>query len=123
MTLYLIEINTQGDAVQLVTIEGEVEDFKDSKIFKVFTNYQEAQAKMGKHWTGSLWEDVPKQQKEEKKEEKPSLEERLAKIENAQLATQDALATMYEDSTKRNLQVDETLATIYEALTDKGENK
>lgn len=122
MTLYLIEVNERGYTVQLVTTEGEIEEFKDSEVFKVFDSYEKAQEKMGKRWTGSLWEDIPKQE-EQKKEEQPSLEERLAKIENAQLATQDALATMYEDSTKRNLQVDETLATIYEALTDKGENK
>lgn len=53
-------------------------------------------------------------------EEKISLEERLKNLEQGQIATQEAIATMYEDHTKRNLQVDETLATIYETLTDKG---
>lgn len=54
-------------------------------------------------------------------EEKISLEERLKNLEQGQIATQEAIATMYEDHTKRNLQVDETLATIYETLTDKGQ--
>ena len=121
MTLYLIEVNERGYTVQLVTTEGEIEEFKDSEVFKVFDSYEKAQEKMGKRWTGSEWEDIPKQE-EQKKEEQPSLEERLAKIENTQLATQDALATMYEDSTKRNLQVDETLATIYEELVAKKES-
>lgn len=53
-------------------------------------------------------------------EETISLEERLKNLEQGQIVTQEAIATMYEDSTKRNIQVDETLATIYEALTDKG---
>lgn len=53
-------------------------------------------------------------------EEKISLEERLKNLEQGQIATQEAIATMYEDHTKRNLQIDETLATIYETLTDKG---
>lgn len=66
MTLYLIEINNQGDAIQLAIVEAEIEDFKDSIRFKAFTSYEEAQAKIGKRWTGSLWEDIPKQEEEEK---------------------------------------------------------
>lgn len=123
MTLYLIEINTQGDAVQLITIEGEIEDFKDSKIFKVFTNYQEAQAKLGKRWSGSLWEDIPlKQQEEEKPKKVETLDEKVNKLATSILALEDAVATMYEDDKKRSIQVDETLATIYEELVAKKES-
>lgn len=122
MTLYLIEINTQGDAVQLVTIEGEIEDFKDSKIFKVFTNYQEAQTKLGKRWTGSLWEDIPKQEEEEKPKKVETIDEKVNKLATSILALEDAVATMYEDDKKRSIQVDETLATIYEELVAKKES-
>ena len=66
MTLYLIEVNERGYTVQLVTTEGEIEEFKDSEVFKVFDSYEKAQEKMGKRWTGSLWEDIPKQEEEEK---------------------------------------------------------
>lgn len=121
MALYLVEIDNKGYTVQLAIVEGELDDFKDNTVFKAFTSYEEAQSKLGKRWTGNAWEDAPKQE-EQKKEEKPSLEERLAKIENAQLATQDALATMYEDDKKRSVQVDETLATIYEELVAKKES-
>ena len=56
-------------------------------------------------------------------EEKISLDEKVNKLATSILALEDAVATMYEDDKKRSIQVDETLATIYEALTDKGENK
>ena len=112
MTLYLIEINNEGDAVQLVTIEGEIEDFKDSKIFKVFTNYQEAQAKLGKRWSGSLWEDIPLKQQEEEKPHIPntqldnelailegmaSMAEKLEKLEQNQITILEGMATQEEE--------------------------
>ena len=56
-------------------------------------------------------------------EEKISLDEKVNRLATSILALEDAVATMYEDDKKRSVQVDETLATIYEALTDKGENK
>ena len=56
-------------------------------------------------------------------EEKISLDEKVNKLATSILDLEDAVATMYEDDKKRSIQVDETLATIYEALTDKGENK
>ena len=66
MTLYLIEIDNKGYAVQLAIVEGELDDFKDSTVFKAFTSYEEAQAKIGKRWTRNAWEEVPKQEEEEK---------------------------------------------------------
>ena len=113
MTLYLIEINTQGDAVQLVTIEGEIEDFKDSKIFKVFTNYQEAQAKLGKRWTGSLWEDIEHKPAEPSPhipdtqldnelailEGMASMAEKLEKLEQNQITILEGIATQEEEHT------------------------
>ena len=123
MTLYLLEINDQGLVQQLAIVEGELDDFKDSTVFKAFTSYEEAQSKLGKRWTGSLWEDIPKQQEEEKPKKVETLDEKVNKLATSILALEDAVATMYEDDKKRSVQVDETLATIYEALTDKGENK
>ena len=70
MTLYLLEINNKGYVQQLAIAEGELADFKDSTTFKAFTSYEEAQANLGKRWTGSLWEDIPKQQEEEKHKKK-----------------------------------------------------
>ena len=123
MTLYLIEVNERGYTVQLVTTEGEIEEFKDSEVFKVFDSYEKAQEKMGKRWTGSLWEEVPKQQEEEKPKKKvETLDEKVNKLATSILALEDAVATMYEDDKKRNVQVDETLATIYEELVAKKEN-
>lgn len=55
--------------------------------------------------------------------EKISMDEKVNRLATSILALEDAVATMYEDDKKRSIQVDETLATIYEALTDKGENK
>ena len=66
MTLYLLEINDQGLVQQLAITEGELDDFKDSTSFKAFTSYEEASSKLGKRWTGNAWEDVPKQEEEEK---------------------------------------------------------
>lgn len=77
---------------------------------------------IGKRWNGETWEAVtPKETAPTVPEEKISLEERLKNLEQGQIATQEAIATMYEDHTKRKLQIDETLATIYETLTDKGQ--
>jgi|GEM_PF-2920491 len=111
MTLYLLEIDDKGLVKQLAIVEGEVEDFKDSKIFKVFTNYQEAQAKLGKRWTGSLWEDIPKQEEEEKPhipntqldnelailEGMASMAEKLEKLEQNQITILEGMATQEEE--------------------------
>ena len=66
MTLYLLEIDDKGFVKQLAIVDGELDDFKESTIFKAFTSYEEASSKLGKRWTGSLWEDIPKQEEEEK---------------------------------------------------------
>lgn len=123
MTLYLLEINDQGLVQQLAIVDGELDDFKDSTVFKAFTSYEEAQSKLNKRWTGSLWEDIPKQEEEEKPKKVETIDEKVNRLATSILALEDAVATMYEDDKKRSVQVDETLATIYEALTDKGENK
>lgn len=52
-------------------------------------------------------------------EEKISLDEKVNKLATSILALEDAVATMYEDDKKRSVQVDETLATIYEELVAK----
>ena len=122
MTLYLLEINDQGLVQQLAIVEGELDDFKDSTVFKAFTSYEEAQSKLGKRWTGSLWEDIPKQQEEEKPKKVEKLDEKVNKLATSILALEDAVATMYEDDKKRSVQVDETLATIYEELVAKKES-
>ena len=122
MTLYLLEINDQGLVQQLAIVECELDDFKDSTVFKAFTSYEEAQSKLGKRWTGSLWEDIPKQQEEEKPKKVETLDEKVNKLATSILALEDAVATMYEDDKKRSVQVDETLATIYEELVAKKES-
>ena len=55
-------------------------------------------------------------------EEKISLDEKVNKLATSILALEDAVATMYEDDKKRSIQVDETLATIYEELVAKKES-
>ena len=121
MTLYLLEINDQGLVQQLAIVEGELEDFKDSTVFKAFTSYEEAQSHLNQKWTGSTWEDIPKQQ-EEKPKKVETLDEKVNKLATSILALEDAVATMYEDDKKRSIQVDETLATIYEELVAKKES-
>lgn len=121
MLLYLLEIDEQGLVKQLAITEGEIKDFENNPIFKAFTNQAEAEACMGKRWNGETWEAVaPTEAAPTVPEENISLEDRLKNLEQGQIATQEAIATMYEDHTKRNLQVDETLATIYETVVDKG---
>lgn len=122
MTLYLLEINDQGLVQQLAIVEGELDDFKDSTVFKAFTSYEEASSKLGKRWTGNAWEDIPKQQEEEKPKKVETLDEKVNKLATSILALEDAVATMYEDDKKRSIQVDETLATIYEELVAKKES-
>lgn len=122
MTLYLIEVNNEGYPLQFVTVDDELENFKDSTVFKAFTDYVEAQDKLGKRWTGNVWEDIPKQQEEEKPKKVETLDEKVNKLATSILALEDAVATMYEDDKKRSIQVDETLATIYEELVAKKES-
>lgn len=122
MTLYLLEINDQGLVQQLAIVDGELDDFKDSTVFKAFTSYEEAQSKLNKRWTGSLWEDIPKQEEEEKPKKVETIDEKVNKLATSILALEDAVATMYEDDKKRSVQVDETLATIYEELVAKKES-
>ena len=122
MTLYLLEINDQGLVQQLAIVDGELDDFKDSTVFKAFTDYAEAQDKLGKRWTGSVWEDIPKQEEEEKPKKVETIDEKVNKLATSILALEDAVATMYEDDKKRSIQVDETLATIYEELVAKKES-
>ncbi len=45
-----------------------------------------------------------------------NLEKRIVEIEEKQLASQEAIATIYEERQKNNLKVDEVLATIYEEV-------
>lgn len=110
MTLYLLEINNKGYVQQLAIAEGELADFKDSTTFKAFTNYEEAQANLGKRWTGSTWEAIPK-----KGTEKPhqphtqldnniallegmaSMAEKMEKLEQNQVAILEGLATQEEE--------------------------
>lgn len=122
MTLYLLEIDDKGLVQQLAIADGELDDFKDSRSFKAFTSYEEAQSKLGKRWTGSEWEDIPKQEEEEKPKKVETLDEKVNKLATSILALEDAVATMYEDDKKRSIQVDETLATIYEELVAKKES-
>ena len=121
MTLYLLEIDDKGLVQQLAIVDGELDDFKDSRSFKAFTSYEEASSKLGKRWTGNVWEAIPKQQ-EEKPKKVETLDEKVNKLATSILALEDAVATMYEDDKKRSIQVDETLATIYEELVAKKES-
>ena len=107
MTLYLIEVNNEGYPLQFVTVDDELENFKDSTAFKAFTDYAEAQDKLGKRWTGSLWEEV------EHKPSKPapeipdpsmalleglaSLAEKVEKLENNQVTIMEGLAVIEEE--------------------------
>ena len=122
MTLYLLEIDDKGLVQQLAIAEGELDDFKDSTVFKAFTSYEEASSKLGKRWTGNAWEDIPKQEEEEKPKKVETIDEKVNKLATSILALEDAVATMYEDDKKRSIQVDETLATIYEELVAKKES-
>ena len=111
MTLYLVEIDNKGYTVQLAITEGELEDFKDSTVFKAFTSYEEASSKLGKRWTGSLWEDIPKQQEEGKPhipnttldnelailEGMASMAEKLEKLEQNQITILEGMATQEEE--------------------------
>ena len=113
MTLYLLEINDQGLVQQLAIVDGELDDFKDSTIFKAFTSYEEAQSKLGKRWTGNAWEDIPKQQEEEKPhipnttldneltilEGMASMAEKLEKLEQNQITILEGIATQEEEHT------------------------
>ena len=113
MTLYLLEINDQGLVQQLAITEGELDDFKDNTVFKAFTSYEEAQAKLGKRWTGSLWEEVEHKQAEPSPhipdtqldnelailEGMASMAEKLEKLEQNQITILEGIATQEEEHT------------------------
>lgn len=112
MTLYLIEVNERGYTVQLVTTEGEIEEFKDSEVFKVFDSYEKAQEKMGKRWTGSLWEEV------EHKPAEPSPHIPNTQLDN-ELAILEGMASMAEKLEK----LEQNQITILEGLATQEEEK
>lgn len=113
MTLYLIEINNEGYPLQFVTVDDELERFKDSTVFKAFTSYEEAQAKIGKRWTGSLWEDIEHKPAEPSPhipdtqldnelailEGMASMAEKLEKLEQNQITILEGIATQEEEHT------------------------
>ena len=113
MTLYLLEINDQGLVQQLAITEGELDDFKDNTVFKAFTSYEEAQAKIGKRWTGSLWEEVEHKPAESSPhipdtqldnelailEGMASMAEKLEKLEQNQITILEGIATQEEEHT------------------------
>ena len=113
MTLYLLEINNQGLVQQLAIVEGELDDLKDSTVFKAFTSYEEAQSKLGKRWTGSLWEDIEHKPAEPSPhipdtqldnelailEGMASMAEKLEKLEQNQITILEGIATQAEEHT------------------------
>ena len=113
MTLYLIEINNEGYPLQFVTVDDELERFKDSAVFKAFTSYEEAQSKLGKRWTGSLWEDIEHKPAEPSPhipdtqldnelailEGMASMAEKLEKLEQNQITILEGIATQEEEHT------------------------
>lgn len=113
MALYLVEIDNKGYTVQLAIVEGELDDFKDSTVFKAFTSYEEAQAKLGKRWTGSLWEEVEHKPAEPSPhipdtqldnelailEGMASMAEKLEKLEQNQITILEGIATQEEEHT------------------------
>ena len=112
MTLYFLEINDQGLVQQLAITEGELDDFKDNTVFKAFTSYEEAQAKIGKRWTGSLWEEVEHKPAEPSPhipdqldnelailEGMASMAEKLEKLEQNQITILEGIATQEEEHT------------------------
>ena len=113
MTLYLLEINNKGYPIQLAIIEGELEEFKDSTVFKAFTSYEEASSKLGKRWTGRSWEEVEHKPAEPSPhipdtqldnelailEGMASMAEKLEKLEQNQITILEGIATQEEEHT------------------------
>ena len=113
MTLYLLEVDDKGLAKQLAIVEGELEDFKDSPVFKAFMSYEEASSKLGKRWTGSLWEEVEHKPAEPSPhipdtqldnelailEGMASMAEKLEKLEQNQITILEGIATQEEEHT------------------------
>ena len=112
MTLYLLEINDQGLVQQLAITDGELDDFKDSAVFKAFTSQREAEQCMSKRWTGSLWEEV------EHKPAEPSPHIPNTQLDN-ELAILEGMASMAEKLEK----LEQNQITILEGMATQEEEK
>ena len=112
MTLYLLEIDDKGLVQQLAIVDGELDDFKDSRSFKAFTSYEEASSKLGKRWTGSEWEEV------EHKPAEPSPHIPNTTLDN-ELAILEGMASMAEKLEK----LEQNQITILEGIATQEEEK
>lgn len=112
MTLYLLEIDDKGLVKQLAIVDGELDDFKDNTVFKAFTSYEEASSKLGKRWTGSLWEEV------EHKPAEPSPHIPNTQLDN-ELAILEGMASMAEKLEK----LEQNQITILEGMATQEEEK
>lgn len=111
--VYLIEVDKDGNALQLAMVEGQSTDFLDSTSFIPFDTYEKAQSVLGKRYTDGEWQDVPRE---------PALPE-LSQTEKDLLAIMEGVAATYERQEKTGLDIMEGLAGLYEATLSGGTQK
>lgn len=108
--VYLIEVDKNGNALQLAMVDGSAEDFIDSNTFVVFDTYDEAQSVLGKRYVDGEWQAVPQE---------PAPPE-LSQTEKDLLAIMEGVAATYERQDKNSLDIMEGIAGLYEATLSGG---
>lgn len=106
--VYLIEVDKDGNALQLAMVEGQSTDFLDSTSFIPFDTYEKAQSVLGKRYVDGQWQDVPRE---------PTSPE-PTQDENFNLMMLEAIADSYEQGMKQeeqNLAILDGIASLYEA--------
>ncbi|MDU7505004.1 MAG: hypothetical protein E7K64_03030 [Clostridia bacterium] len=108
--VYLIEVDKDGNALQLAMVEGKPEYFSDSAAFVPFETYEEAQSVLGKRYVDGEWQAVPQE---------PAPPE-LSQTEKDLLAIMEGVAATYERQEKTGLDIMEGIAGLYEATLSGG---
>lgn len=116
--VYLIEVDKDGNALQLAMVEGQSTDFLDSTSFIPFDTYEKAQSVLGKRYVDGQWQDVPK----EPISPEPTPPE-LSQTEKDLLAIMEGVAATYERQDKSSLDIMEGIAGLYEATLSGGIQK
>lgn len=78
--VYLIEVDKDGNALQLAMVEGQSTDFSESTSFIPFDTYEKAQSVLGKRYVNGEWQDIPKEPAPPEPSQEEILQEKLSKL-------------------------------------------
>ena len=78
--LYLVEIDKDGNALQLAVVDGNPEDFEDDPKWVIFYTYSAANSVLDKRYVDGEWQDVPQEPIPPEPSQEESIQEKLSKL-------------------------------------------